>query len=346
MVIGKKPPIDLNELEEEVEEEMEELGRGEGRKRSRSQPGNLSYMGGRGGGRDRYANEAGGGRDYWGIAVGVIISVVLAGVLIFVATPSKKDITTLQENQEELTSQMEVVSEKVDQSFTTLDKQVDTAITEARSAKSSLSAYALKTDVKSPDLSGYVMESTLDAYAKVSDVPAASDLSQYAKASDVAGTIANLQTQVTSLQNQVQSLATQQPGNTSRAVTVTIKSMGNTFYDTDTGGTAGVDSLTTSLRVTLTNNTLVNVSDVLLSVDFQIAPNLPGTPVATLVGGGTPWAIQYRDSQELDFLNAAWGLNVPANQSVNLVLTLTVKGVVSSDSPQGSYYYQAHVTTN
>lgn len=187
----KKPPIDLNELQ--GEEEGYEEGRGGGQQ---PQPGELSYMKSRPrGGR---VEEVVGGRDWKGLVVSIIVAVVLAGILIFVATPSKKDITTLQDNQKELVTQINTLvtaQATKDKVLTDLATQVSTAITEARSAKSSLSAYALKTELpKVPDMSSYALRS---------DIPARQDLSAYAKSTDVStlqATLASLQTQITALQ--------------------------------------------------------------------------------------------------------------------------------------------------
>ena len=182
----KKPPIDLRDLEVDEDEPEEESGRG--------RPGNLTYMERRG----RNDEDTRTPHDWWGIVAGVVISVFLAGVLIFVATPSKKDITTLQDNQKELAGQSTTIQKEVqtnvDKSLVDLQNKVDTAVTEARSAKSSLDAYALKSSIPAaPNMS---------EYARKSDVPTASDLSQYATKADVTA----LQTTITALQKQVDAL--------------------------------------------------------------------------------------------------------------------------------------------
>ncbi len=191
----KKPPIDLNELAEEGLEEGEEQGS------KAAQPGKLSYMEKP---QPRYTtNEVVGGRDWKGLFGGVIVAVVLAGILIFVATPSKKDITTLQDNQKELvaqiTSSVAAVKSAADAAVKPFTDQVNTAISEARSAKSSLAAYALKTDLSPYALKADTKVPDLSQYALKSELPAATDLSGYAKTTDVASTVAALQAQIDAL---------------------------------------------------------------------------------------------------------------------------------------------------
>lgn len=158
----KKPPISLSELEERGVEAPE-----------RGEPGGLSYVEEHGGhsGSEPYV-----GRDWKGLAGAIAAAVFIAGLLILFLTPSTGNIKTLDENIREVVSRVERVSTKMDKASADLDKRIDTAITEARSAKTVLGDYAKKSDIKAPDLS---------AYAKKTELPAPPDLSGYAKKTDL-----------------------------------------------------------------------------------------------------------------------------------------------------------------
>lgn len=168
--------------------------------------------------------------------------------------------------------------------------------------------------------------------------------------SALSASIETLKAQVATLQSQI--LVLQQGssgGASSGALQVSVKTLGNNALspiDTkNADGTAGsdgtYDGLQGSMRVTLTNTTMVDINDAIIDLEFNIAPPIPTAYSPSVSGGGVPWHREYSDNQFMEFYNGAWGLSVPAGQTVTLTLTLTIQGTNSSAwNISGGYYYQ------
>jgi nitrate/TMAO reductase-like tetraheme cytochrome c subunit len=126
-------------------------------------------------------------------------------------------------------------------------------------------------------------------------------------------TIVDLTTRVKALETKV---VTPTP-TSSTGITAKIKSTSNVL------SASGNTTLIGSFRVTLTNTTAADVSDIILEITSQ-TDYIGGNHYATLSGGGTSWQRQGSDPTYADFINGTWGLNVAANTTVTLYLTLTI----------------------
>ncbi len=182
---GKKPPINLLALEEEINTSSKT---GESEK-PEHEPGELGYLkaGPRSGDMNTFE-----GRDWWGLVTTLIIAMVISGALLLGLTPSKKDIRTLQANEEVLEERVGVLETPVGAAGDLLTK-VNTAVEEARSAKMALAGYVRKGEVSAPDLSGYALKSDLITM----------DLLEYVKVSELdslRGVVSSLQAQVRTLE--------------------------------------------------------------------------------------------------------------------------------------------------
>lgn len=191
---AKKPPIELRSLGDEEGVIDQERGN----------PGELGYAtrggGPEGGGGDDYPTE---GRDWKGLLGSAIFAIFVAGLLLLFLTPSKASIKTLDENFLEIADRVEEVAVEVD-ALGSLSERVDAAVTEARSAKEALSGYAKKSEVSVPDLVGYAKSSDLTGLAKESDLSALQDA------------IADLEAQVSDLEDEVTSSSVYSTSDTTR----------------------------------------------------------------------------------------------------------------------------------
>ncbi|KKK44112.1 hypothetical protein LCGC14_3167530, partial [marine sediment metagenome] len=129
----KKPPLRLSEVEEPSKGK---------------QPGSLDYM------EQRYDKRSGtSNQKSWSqLLVSVGVSVIFTAILVFGVSAKQADVKVLDANIREVSNKVTEIGGKVDTVSTDLSSRVDTAITEARSAKAAL-----------------------DGFARVSDIPAAPD---------------------------------------------------------------------------------------------------------------------------------------------------------------------------
>lgn len=184
--------------------------------------------------------------------------------------------------------------------------------------------------------------------SQVSNIKQADTSTLQASIDSLKTLLVNMETRVTVLE---QGVAT--GGKVSKAIQVTVKTLGqNSFYtinnldadgDTPVGSDITPDGLQASVRLTLTNTTLFDVDDAIVDLEFSIYPLLPSYNTMAVSGGGVPWYKEYSDRENASFYNGAWGLVVPAGQSVNLNLLLTIQGTNNpswSTSSYGGYYFQ------
>ena len=149
------------------------------------------------------------------------------------------------------------------------------------------------------------------------------------------------------------------PTATSKNVSATVKVQNSVMFATapvpvGTGATSP-STLVSSFRINLVNNTNVAVSDLVL--DIVVAANINPSDIQSMsmTGGGTIWQVQGQFTGQPEFVNTQWGLNLDANQSKTLYLTLTVTGNVPTppavtpaavDFTQGVYRVQGGVAYN
>ncbi|MDD4876765.1 MAG: hypothetical protein PHQ86_06540 [Dehalococcoidales bacterium] len=251
-------------------------------------------------------------------------------------------ITALQNSVgkvDAINSQVSQISDKVN----ALSQQMTTV-------QSSLADYAKKDSLTQINNNITSLQNSLNTIqSQVSNI-------KQVDTSVLSASIDTLKTQVSALQAQV--LALQQGGGTvtpGDAIQVSVKTLGNNALspiDTkNADGTAGsdgiYDGLQGSMRITLTNNTLVDVDDAIVDLEFNIAPAVPTAFAPSVSGGGVPWHREYSDPQFMEFYNGAWGLSVPAGQTVTLTLSLTIQGTNSSAwNISGGYYYQLQASAS
>lgn len=156
----KRPPINVNELDKKE---------GEG---SSKGPGDITYAGKRGAG-----SSGRGGGSLSGVLLPVVISVVITGMLLFGFTATKGDVRTLDSNIKVVNDSLAAYTVSVDETIKGLQGDVATAISEARSAKTSIE--------------GKVDASTLEAYTTKESVDQkfANILPQYATTEALTGAV-------------------------------------------------------------------------------------------------------------------------------------------------------------
>ncbi len=151
-------------------------------------------------------------------------------------------------------------------------------------------------------------------------------------------------------------------GDSTSPLTVTLKTIANSLSLSQITSTSGVTTTTTntlsgSIRMAVANTSSKDITDALLDVMFAFSPpinNLTYTNSSvSLTGGSVPFTVSLVDPNEVEFYNAAWGLKVPANQTLNLFMTLTISYTVSRDNNTATYnpynwastyYYQVSAT--
>ena len=222
---------------------------------------------------------------------------------------------------------------------------------EVASIKSSLDKYAKTDSLTQTNTNLTNIQNTLNALqSKVNNI-------QVSDTSGLSTSIETLKTQLASISSRI--LVLEQGGTSevspSKAIQVSVKTLGNNALspiDTkkadNTAGVDGIyDGLRGAMRVTLTNTSLVDVDDAIVNLEFNIAPSIPTSFTPSVSGGGVPWHKEYNDSQFIEFYNGAWGLSVPAGQTVTLTLTLTIQGTNSSAwNISGGYYYQLRASAS
>jgi len=251
-------------------------------------------------------------------------------------------ITALQNSVgkvDTINSQVSQISDKVN----ALSQQVTTV-------QSSLADYAKKDNLTQINNNITSLQNSLNTVQ--SQVGAIKQVDTSA----LSASIDTLKAQVTALQAQV--LALQQGGSTIKpgdAIQVSVKTLGNNALspidtrnaDNNAGGDGTYDGLQGSMRITLTNTTMVDVDDAIILLEFNIAPSIPTSFTPSVAGGGVPWHREYSDTQFMEFYNGAWGLSVPAGQTVTLTLTLTIQGTNSNAwNISGGYYYQLQASAS
>lgn len=193
MVSGrKKPPIRLDELEDAESTS--------GTDSEARRPGELSYTSEKtaSAGSDIRSKD----RMSWRpVLLGVMVSVIFTGILVFGFSASKTDVKALVANDKDLSASTSARLASIDASLAKALKEVDTAITESRSAKSVLDGYVKKTDAATiVNLSNYVTRSELSTYALKTDIPAPANVSALTlKVGTLEATVADLQAKVKDL---------------------------------------------------------------------------------------------------------------------------------------------------
>lgn len=298
--------------------------------------------------------------------ISMLISVILSFLVVYMwannTLVTRNDFGT---NLTNITNDMGKIQDSIPKDISgtinALSKQVSTVTDKLDAVNQNIA------DIKS-SLGSYVKSDTLaqtnssltDIQNKLNNLQSQVNNFKQVDTSGLSSSIDTLKTQVANLQTQVTAL--QQPsgtsGSSSQGIQVSIKTLGNNSlypinkrdannklpgdedYDSTTVSSSPYDGVEGSFRLTLTNTTNVDISDATVDIQLSVYPSLPSyTP--TLSGGGVPWYREYSDSQNMEFYNGAWGLSVPANQSINITFTLTCQGVNSSSwNLSGGYYFQ------
>jgi hypothetical protein len=231
-----------------------------------------------------------------------------------------------------------------------ISDKINTITQDVASMKSSLSAYAKADALAQTNNSLTNIQNTLNSLqSQVNNI-------KQADTSGISASIETLKTQVASLDARIKVLESGGGGTSSSdVIQVSVKTLGNNALspiDTKKAdGTAGsdgtYDGLQGSMRVTLTNTSLVDVDDAIIDLEFNVAPSIPTAFTPSVSGGGVPWHREYSDYQFMEFYNGAWGLSVPAGQTVTLTLALTIQGTNSSAwNISGGYYYQLQASAS
>lgn len=354
---AKKPPINLSEL---ARDSQGEGAPGPGRLEYQEKPERKKEKNGK--------NDDGGGmKGTIGIILGIFAVFLVA--VIFVTKPWDAAIKQLDKNDSDLNARitglqatLTSVSGKLDNVIAaqgTYAKQdafngLQAAVGQSTQTVATLNAQIQGLPQKITDLGtsiGNVAGSVETLSKNVVVLGNLMDDLKKQQAADEA-TITALTTRVQLLETSGGS-SSSSSGGSNKFIKVALKSLGNNALSPiDTlgviGGTNTWDGLSGSLRVTLTNTSNFDVDDVTLDIQITMYPSLPAYTTVSLSGGGVPWTSMYRDQQNAEFYNGAWGLKVPAGQSLNLNLVLTFQGATDNAAwnLSGGYYYQAQVSVS
>ncbi len=233
------------------------------------------------------------------------------------------------------------INAAINQTTSTMTNSINSMQTQVNNMASIVKDMASKTDITN-------LNNTISGLSgKITDLQAKLVVDE--------ATITSLATRITTLETSGAS-----SGGTKKGVlTTAVKSVANTLSLSSTTSTSGVTTttshtLTGSVRLAVTNTSNIDVTDALLDVAFAFSPTIPslsygGAFTTSLAGGSVPFTAQMIDPGMVEFYNAAWGFKVPANQTVNLFLTLNISYWASRDNNTNpynpynwasTYYYQ------
>jgi len=256
-------------------------------------------------------------------------------------------ITTLQGSIGSISD----INNKVSQISDKVTKQSE----EVASVKSSLNDYAKAGSLSQTNTNLTTTQNTLSSLqSQVNSV-------KQVDTSGLSASIDDLKKQLDAME--VRLLVLEQGGGAAGSgynpLSVEVKTIANTLslsQSTSTSGatTTTTNTLTGSLRLAITNTSKLDITDAMLDVSFDFSPIISslsyGTGVSmSLTGGSVPFSVVMADPSMLEFYNTAWGFKVPANQTTNLFLTLSISYSVGRDNNttaynplgwQGTYYYQ------
>ena len=259
------------------------------------------------------------------IAAAVLISVLLVGM--FFAPVNKKqyeaDITRLEADLVAMRAVEKTLTDKtialeeankanlavINDALTKATKDIETKVV---AVTNQLTSYATKSELES------AKNSITELKTSFASLPAETQ----AKLTTVSAEIAALKTQITALEKQIEDMEKVTPPS-SKAVSISTKTLGSSLMPSND------TTLTTSFRVTLVNNTATEIKDIVLSILVQ-TDSIVGYTSSTLSGGGTIWQGQGLPWTTREFVNTQWGLNLAANETKTIHLTLTVTGVAGS----------------
>lgn len=225
------------------------------------------------------------------------------------------------------------ITTQINTALSNVTSQISSMQSSVNDVKSQVSSQNTKIDKSTSEIA--LVNSKLDALVKAD--------------TDINSKITTLQTELAAAQTRITVLENSGGGggNTvTNPLAVTIKTIANTLSLSQSVSTSGVTTTTTntlsgSIRLSVANNSNKDINDAMLDIMFGFSPPIPNlnytNSTATLVGGSVPFTIQLIDPNELEFYNAAWGLKVPSNQSLNLFLTLTIYYTASRDGNTTAY---------
>lgn len=180
-----------------------------------------------------------------------------------------------------------------------------------------------------------VLSSKLDTMSNAVDQTATNMYNANKAIEELQAQVVTLEEDIQDLQERVDELENAGGGSTSNdaGVTVKVTKMSSLLIPTS------VTKLKGQFKVELANTTNQDIDDLILDVYIETGVTYDGMVDFTLEGGTTLWeGYGWGGAQSYNFVNSQWGLNLDANKTKTLYLTMEIIGGTGANFTQAVPY--------